>query len=217
MIKKLLLAFGLSAFVGIVGFNLIPKPQVIHYSGSIPYAPKSVLINESEVIIRGIVKDILPSKWSNPNHIKGENIRNILQTDVLISISDIFKGTTYDNKKIVVRIDKGKDGQTTMLSDGYPDFNIGEEVILFLSKDDSDVANPNENYYILTGMVQGKFTLDSKTNKEFISAKINSGEKINLFDFKDEIKAEIEKSKKNPKKKMSKEEIYRENEKVIGK
>lgn len=40
-------------------------------------------------------------------------------------------------------------------SDGYPDFEVNEKVLLFLSRDDSDIAT-DEDYYVLTDMRQGK-------------------------------------------------------------
>ena len=46
----------------------------------------------------------------------------------------------------------------SFLPDGYPDFEVNEKVLLFLSRDDSDIAT-DEDYYVLTGMRQGKYDL----------------------------------------------------------
>lgn len=171
--------------------------QLIKVQGTIPAKSKTELIGDSDLIVRGTVKELLPSKWSNPNGERGPEARNIIQTDVLLGINEVFKGVPYDQQTIKVRIDKGQVGQTKWESDGYPDFTPGEEVILFLSKDDGDLADPRETYYVLTGMRQGKFTLSdtSSTGKTFS----NDREQITLPTFKEEIPAELEKYKNLPK------------------
>jgi hypothetical protein len=144
---------------------------------------RTELINLADVIVRGTVKGKLPSKWS----INGDKK---LQTDISIEISEIFKGGPYDNN-ILVRVDEGQDSSTVIDIKQYPDFKDGEEVILFLSKDVSEQANLNENYYILTGMAQGKYFL---SEGEFTCAdEILNNPKIIVNDFKDEIKDALEK------------------------
>lgn len=49
----------------------------------------------------------MDSKWSNPNNEKGENFRNILQTDIVVNIDNYLFGERDDNQAIV-RIDKGR-------------------------------------------------------------------------------------------------------------
>ncbi|MFC4768544.1 hypothetical protein [Effusibacillus consociatus] len=174
---------------------MYPKTETIHIDGVIPFKSKTQLIGESEVILRGTVKAKLPSKWSNPNGEKGQGVPNIVQTDIVIAVDEIFKGTPYNNKDIVVRIDKGEIDKTKVVSDGYPDFTPGEEVVLFLAKDDGDLANPNENYYVLKGMRQGKFTIADKTNKKYS----NGRDTILLSTFSEEIPRELENYKQLPK------------------
>lgn len=219
MMKKIFAIFCLSFFIGGIIFYLVPKSQTMTVQGQIPLKTKSELITESEVIIRGTVNEILPSKWSNPDYKKGEAIRNILQTDISINIKEIFSGIPYDKKNILVRIDKCLYDNIKVASEGYPDFIIGEDLILFLSKDDSDVANPDENYYVLTGMSQGKFILNDKSTNgtEYVSSFKGSNDKILLSNFKEEIKNEFEYQKLNPKKKLTPDEIREQNEKVLGK
>lgn len=89
----------------------------------------------------------------------------------------------------------------TVNSEGYPDFAPGEKVVLFLSKDDSDVANPNENYYVLTGMIQGKFVADTtSTTERYKMAAPNRDEKIDMSTFNDEIIKELNNAKNTNKK-----------------
>lgn len=168
--RKLILPVLMSAVIisgGILGAthqatNNITDKKHIKVEGIMPYFDENNLRRKSDLIIKGVVSQVYDSKWSNENHSKGEDIRNVLQTDVGIKISDIIKGNPYDDNEVVVRIDKGETDDTVYESEGYPDFKEGEEVILFLSIDDSDIAESNENYYVLTGMRQGKFTKDTK-------------------------------------------------------
>lgn len=150
--RRVFIGLCLSIMVGVAAFFLISSFRTVRIQSEIALKSKNDLILDSDIIVRGVVKEVLPSKWSNPGLKKGENIRNILQTDIRIAIDEVFSGTPYD-KSILVRIDKGNTLTTNVISDGYPDFSVGEEVLLFLSRDDGDLANPNENYYVLTGMI----------------------------------------------------------------
>ena len=58
------------------------KKEEIVVDGIIPLISESELILRSDLIIEGTVSEIMDSKWSNPNNEKGENFRNILQTDI---------------------------------------------------------------------------------------------------------------------------------------
>jgi hypothetical protein len=184
---------------GLTGFFAYPKVHVavfgetVKVHGSVAHKSKTELIGSSDVIIRGTVKELLPSKWSNPDGEKGPEARNIIQTDIVVGIEQIFKGTPFDSH-IKVRVNEGQVENIKWDSEGYPDFNLGEEVILFLSKDDSDLTNPNENYYVLTGMFQGKFNQIENTSKFS-----NSRDQIDLSTFKAEIPAEMKKYKTLPK------------------
>lgn len=193
MYKPIIAILFFSFFVGYTAFAYYPRTSVSHISGDIALKTKTELIGESDVIISGKVKELLPSKWSNEKGQKGPNARNIIQTDILVKVNEIFKGDPYDNKTIAVRIDKGQIGNYKIESEGYPDFSPSEELILFLSKDDSDLTNPNENYYVLTGMEQGKFKLNEN---QFIN---RNNDIIKLDTIKSELPIELEKFKKLPK------------------
>ncbi len=133
-------------------------PKEISVTGTIPYRTEQELILNSDLIVAGKVDKIGEGKWSNPDFEPAEK-RNILQTDVFVEIDEILYGE-YSREFVAVRIDKGYDPEsnTKVISDGYPDFEVGEEVLLFLSRDDSDVAT-EEDYFVLTGMKQGKWNI----------------------------------------------------------
>ena len=213
--KKIVLCC-LAFIVGFASFHFIPNDKIITVSGIYAFKTKAELVDDSSVIIKGTVKEILPSKWSNPDFIKGNNIRNIIQTDIIVNISEVYKGEPYNKESIAVRINKGKVDDTEVVSDGYPDFIIGEEVVLFLSEDEGDLANKEENYYVSTGMLQGKFSL-TESNGNDKTFKNSNGNEFKLNSIKDEIKNTIDELKNNPISKMTKEEIRKQNEKVFGK
>jgi hypothetical protein len=215
--RNILLLCCLVFILGITTYFFIPKTKVITVDGIIAAKDKTDLINDASVIIKGTVNKLLPSEWSNPDFKKGENIRNIIQTDIVIDIDEVYKGTPYDSKSVTVRIEKGKVGNVEMKSEGFPDFIPGEEVILFLQEDDGDLLEPNENYYRLTGMCQGKFTLSESTDTEKIFKNAHDKDTLKLSSVKKEINDTLEYLKKNPLPRMTKEEIRKNNEKVLGK
>mgnify|MGYP005843952733 CR=1 FL=1 len=209
-----LIAVIVLAVIVVVSYS---TPKRIEFLGQYPEKTKKELIGDANVIIRGAVSKIYPGKWSNPGFKRGEGIGNIIQTDIQIQIEEVFKGEPYNKKNVIVRIEEGRVGNTVAESNGYPDFKKGEEAILFLSKDDSDVANPQENYYVLTGAYYGKFAIRSEKVDDKLFVMAHDKDSIRLSTFKKEVEDELEYLKNNPKSKMSKEEIRQQNEKVFGK
>ena len=128
------------------------QPKEIEIYGLMPTITEQELILNSDIIVEATVTNIGESRWSNPQELPGK--QNVLQTDIYFSVSDVLSGN-YTDDEVVVRIDKGYDrkSNTRVISNGYPDFTLGEHVVLFLSRDDSDVAT-DENYFVLTGMRQ---------------------------------------------------------------
>ncbi|MBQ9757022.1 MAG: hypothetical protein IJW15_01235 [Clostridia bacterium] len=216
MLKKILLCFCCAALIIFAIFAFITKnekPTVIENNTLIPNLTEQELILNSDLIVDGLVKDIGDSKWSNPTLIEGK--RNILQTDIVVKINEIISGD-YAPKDVVVRINKGYDKNTNTIveSDGYPDFSVGEHVILFLSRDDGDLAT-NEDYFVLTGMRQGKWSLDSKTDPAVSSTNKNNNNLI--ANLKSKVKEE---KANNPNWKAQKVErdakIIEDNKKLFG-
>ena len=130
-----------------------------------------------------------------------------------------------DDNQAIVRIDKGEDENTIVSSDGYPDFEVNEKVLLFLSRDDSDIAT-DEDYYVLTGMRQGKYDLSESENSRSsntINTYISSMEVDNERDTEviDELKDKIEKEHNmhpnySEEQKQRQIEIDNENKKLFG-
>lgn len=214
-LKKILICVVCLAFVfGATATFLIEKnkPEIIEINGIIPELTEQELILNSDIIVKGNVLEIGESKWSNPKSIKGK--RNILQTDITVKINEILSGE-YSSRNVVVRIDKGYDkkSNTVMESSGYPDFEVGENVILFLSRDDGDLLT-DEDYFVLTGMKNGKWLLNDENQ---ITSKLNSSKSNSLDILKDKIREE---KQNNPdwkeQKAKEKQQIIEKNKELFG-
>lgn len=204
--------------VGVTANNLKPEKTKININGVMPYRTESQMILDSDLILCGNVKEIMESKWSNEDFARGEEIRNILQTDVVINVESVLSGDC-DSDEVTVRIDKGEDENTIVYSEGYPDFAEGEEVLLFLSRDDSDVAT-DEDYYVLTGMKQGKYNINNTAvlSEEAGADTYSNGE--TSFEI-EALKSKITEEKSaNPdykeKKAAEQEEIKEQNKQLFG-
>lgn len=178
--------FVLAACISVGALAVIKDRNTVYSEGLVAYMDVDDLVTTADVIVKGTIEKSLPSEWSNPGFKRGDGIRNILQTDIVITVDEVFKGKPYDEKEIAVRVDYGETLTSKTVSEGYPEFARGEEVILFLSLDDSDVKT-DENYYVLTGMRQGKYYLDkaSGSGGTYISASGRSGETIDISALKE--------------------------------
>ena len=148
---------------GIIIYNNRPVKEVV-ISGSIAHLTQEELILNSDLIITGTVTKINESQWRHLGNDKDGWV-TVLQTDIEIKIDEKIFGE-YDSDIAVVRVDKGYDKKTRTkyISDGFPDFYEGESVLMFLSRDDG-IMNTGENYFLSTGMIQGKWSYDKETGK----------------------------------------------------
>lgn len=169
MTKKIiavLLCIVLVASAATLIYNAFLKKEKEIVISSTMILKKSVsdLILSSDLIIEGTVEEFLDSKWSNPGLKRGEEIRNVLQTDVIIKVGNVLFGNPGE-ETVTVRVEGGEDETTIYTCDASPEFAIGEKVLLFLARDGSDVAT-DEDYYVVTGWYQGKYSInsDSKAN-----------------------------------------------------
>ena len=85
--KKLALTVCMTFALGFMGYNLYSKfvvmpvgaeassglkvasseDKIVSVDGLMPERNKTELVGSSELIVKGVVKEILPSKWTNPN------------------------------------------------------------------------------------------------------------------------------------------------------
>lgn len=190
--KKNIMLFGIAFVIGLIIYQLMPVKTAYVLDATLAYKSKSDVIKESDIIVRVTVNDILPSKWSNPNFQRGDEIPNLMQTDISLTIDEVYKGVPYNYKNIIVIVPIGVIGNETSTSDSVPDFKIGDNYILFLSKESIKLKISEGDYYILTGATQGAYILDkSSTDPEYVICTLYRNERIILSDFKNEIVSAI--------------------------
>lgn len=108
------------------------------------------ITNRSEAIIRGRVKDV-ESRYNEE--------RTKIFTYSIIEVRDTIKGKTPP--VFTVRTYGGQVGDICMKVPGMPEFKQGEEVFLFIKR--------NEDFWHIVGMAQGKYSIiRDKNNEEFL-------------------------------------------------
>lgn len=113
------------------------------------------LIEKSDAIVIGKVVDIFPSRSGTEP--PGSSYLKIF-TDVIIETERYLYGEPQ-SKYIAVRVMGGRVGEMVMWVEDEPVFNLGEEVILFLTRIPASIPPEgieSENYYRVTGAMQGK-------------------------------------------------------------
>ena len=110
------------------------------------------LINSSDIILTGIVTGIGPvyrGIWQNTQ---------LIFTDVVVETSQLLYGQT--SEKVVIQTRGGRIDDSVTIAEDEPEFQLGEEVLLFLKHkpDSSSSANLDLNSFIVTGMLQGKWS-----------------------------------------------------------
>lgn len=137
------------------------------FSRSLPLAKYTHkdLNKYSDTIVVGTVKEILPSKWNTidgkqPDKAPAElNSSDLIYTDIIISVDKYVKNSLL-SKEIIVRVIGGAVGNISMSLDNEPSFRSGEKVLLYLTRDTyPDTKNVGPEHLVVTGYLQGKFTL----------------------------------------------------------
>lgn len=121
------------------------------------------LIAESEIIMIGEVKTILPSQWLSPN---GKNIKDAtpdeifnaqgLFTDTLISINQTLKGINHA-PVIRVRSFIGETDKVRWVNDSEVSYNQGQTYVLFLIKNFGPSVNVDPGGYISVNSYLGVY------------------------------------------------------------
>lgn len=111
----------------------------------------SFLDKYSESVVIGRVIEILPSRWDTPDGKKPADIMLdfSIYTDVIIKVDKIVKGSTP--AILVVRTMGGQVGDDLMFAEDEASFELGENVLLFLTREGT--------HYRITGWEYGKFSI----------------------------------------------------------
>ncbi|WP_319506076.1 hypothetical protein [uncultured Methanolobus sp.] len=149
-------------------FNQEFEAVTIETSGEIPALDFNGLNEKSETILIGTVKEILPSKWNTPDGKRPAKLINdfgpndTMYTDVVISVEQYLQNP-LNNKEVIIRVEGGEDEYTIMDVDYEPSFVLNERVLLYLDEDISPLLkDEGQQHYVVTGLYQGKFTLNGK-------------------------------------------------------
>ncbi|MFZ3383195.1 MAG: hypothetical protein WA144_04645 [Candidatus Methanoperedens sp.] len=133
--------------------------------------PEEVLNNtflsdHSDSIVTGYVIKILPGRWNTPDGKKPivsidkrptPNEEKIY-TDVIIKVDKkISKELT--SEVITVRTLGGQVGEDRMIVEDEAKFELGENVLLFLTKEDPFTDNSDGAHYRITSWKHGKFSI----------------------------------------------------------
>jgi hypothetical protein len=106
------------------------------------------LVTDAELIVHGTVTKI-ECRWGYREWDPGSRL---IFTDVTIAPSGLLKGTT-DETEIILETEGGRVGDIGLNVEDMPQFQVGEDVIVFASP-----ANKSGRHYV-PDLYQGKYTL----------------------------------------------------------
>ena len=137
----------------------------ITVSSCVAYMGLDELTNNSDLILIGSVKEILPARWNTPDGEQPENaledlgLHEVIYRDVVISVDEYLKKSLSSNE-VVVRVLGGTVGNLTMDVEDQPSLEPGEDVLLYLVNDTHPATkNLGPEYFVVCGCFQGKFSL----------------------------------------------------------
>ncbi len=129
------------------------------------YLSPEELAKESDLILIGSVKEILPARWNTPdgkqpeNAFEGLDWNAVIYRDVVISVDEYLKNSLPSNE-VVVRVLGGTVGNLGMDVEDEASFEPGEDVLLYLVEDTSPATKDLEpEHFRVRGFFQGKYTL----------------------------------------------------------
>lgn len=139
------------------------------------------------VVAVKVIKNV-ETKYTSPDFtIKStindnEIARNELVTYSLVKVKDVIKGDVKIDEEILIKEFGGKYGNTKIVVDNSEVVKKGEEYIMFLFKDISDIEGSSKEYYELSNPYRSKFKY-SKDINQYVNVNDNS-QKFSIQDFK---------------------------------
>ena len=134
-------SFLFCCLIGLLLIVILPKDY--SWGAMIAYSTEE-LTNQSESIIIGTVLE-MNSYWNED--------KTLIFTDTLIQVQEFIKGSFAENP-ITVRHIGGTIGDLVLKVSDTPNFQLNDEVILFLNNDPE-----SENIKILQARTQGKYSI----------------------------------------------------------
>lgn len=144
---------------GTVSTKVVPQPGDEMYMTSAILIHRNLdeLIESSDAIAIGRVKEILPPKWGTFS--LREQVK-LIYTDVLIEVDKFLYGEP-ESETISVRVMEGRIGNQATVAEHGAEFTLGEEVFLFLHRIKDPFITPSPeginpaNYYMAS--IQDKY------------------------------------------------------------
>ncbi|MBS3908847.1 MAG: hypothetical protein KGZ93_04390 [Actinobacteria bacterium] len=139
------------------GKMISPGKTVVSADASFAYHDKNELVNLATVIVSG---EVVSSEVQ-------DDLRGFPATDYIVKVDKVFRGNP--GAEVEVRTEGGENAK--MIYDpgeGYVTFQIGEQVVLFLTDDKGDRTDKDDFGYYVLG-VQGKFKEENGklTNRDY--------------------------------------------------
>lgn len=123
---------------------------VVHSQYLLAYFEKNQLVNESDVIISGIVISQEVQK----------DFKGFPVTDTFIQVQTVYKGEPSETVEVRVNGGETEDMIYVVNEEDPLTFSIGEEVVVFLSHNKGARPDKDDFGFYVVGHTQGKFTVD---------------------------------------------------------
>lgn len=123
--------------------GLIPSPG----KALILEFPLSELVAQSDVVVRGAVTRT-ECRWGAPDW---DPNATIILTDATVTVTNLLKGAT-DRSEVIVETEGGEIGDLGLKVEDMPQFQTGEDVIVFLGPENGRAVRS------VTGFYTGKYT-----------------------------------------------------------
>lgn len=190
MRKKATIIFCVMFVLRLLTYFLVPKGTVTTSSAIYPSFTKTELVNDSDLIVKAKIEEISDSKYANPNFELGDDIPNVIVTDVLVSTETVYKGSVSPGDNIKIRTEGGKVGKDEYVNEDMPSFQTGDQVILFLSFPRAGEDNKiiTKDYYVFNPVQGVYFPGDSADGGQTFKA-YGSDDTLNLSTLQVEIDA----------------------------
>jgi hypothetical protein len=130
------------------------------------------LIAGADLIVRGNVQAVTPS----PSQPEGPT------TQVVLTVRERWKGSKLDT--LTLLLPYGTTSGITQAAPGLPTFRVGEEVILFLVREEKD-------QYSVLGGKQGKFSIKSEPSGRSVVENL-AGTQVDLSQFLKQLEARVQ-------------------------
>ncbi len=101
-------------------------------------------------IVVGRVKEVRPSQFTSG--------RSAIITDTVVDVTEHLLSGTPAESRMVVRGLGGKVGNLTMVAEDFPSFQVGETVLLFLTREGRLVPLDGQTFTV-RGLIQGAYQL----------------------------------------------------------